>query len=318
MSLPEPIGGYFGLEAKGDGDFPYTNTTLLNSGRNCFGYILSNQDVDHVYIPKFTCDVMLEPLKQTGINYTFYDIDEMLEIKSDISLKSSELIVYTNYFGIKDKYSRMLSQEYQSQLILDCSQAFYFEPLEEGYTFYSPRKFFGIPDGGCLFGCEAPNFAPPIDTSERSSHLFKRIESGAEAGYEDFKKNDASLTGEPIKSMSVFTRTILENIDYDSVKQKRITNFSILHDKLKSKNGLTIEEDSSGGPMVYPFLTDDNGLRQKLIDNKIFVATYWPNVFEWCSPEELEFSLAENIIPLPIDQRYDAEDMNKILEVIHE
>ena len=38
--------------------------------------------------------------------------------------------------------------------------------------------------------------------------------------------------------------------------------------------------------MIYPFYTDDIYLRARLIKQHIFVAQYWPNVLEWCTPNE--------------------------------
>lgn len=76
---------------------------------------------------------------------------------------------------------------------------------------------------------------------------------------------------------------------------------------------------SSGGggcPMVYPYLCDDDTLRNKLIANKIFVAKYWPNVEKWCGKDGFETYLMNNLIPLPIDQRYGAEEMKRIINVI--
>ena len=47
------------------------------------------------------------------------------------------------------------------------------------------------------------------------------------------------------------------------------------------------------------------------------MATYWPNVKYWTTTEFLEFQLVENLIPIPIDQRYGEDDMNKVLNVIN-
>ena len=68
--------------------------------------------------------------------------------------------------------------------------------------------------------------------------------------------------------------------------------------------------------MVYPFMTDTNrNLRKELIDNKIFVARYWPNV-EMLNGFETEFNMANGIIPLPCDQRYGEREMDRIIDVI--
>lgn len=48
----------------------------------------------------------------------------------------------------------------------------------------------------------------------------------------------------------------------------------------------------------------------------MFVAKYWPNVDEWAGEEAMETWMANHILPLPIDQRYDEEDMKRIADLI--
>ena len=68
--------------------------------------------------------------------------------------------------------------------------------------------------------------------------------------------------------------------------------------------------------MVYPYWSDDRTLRDRLIKNKIYVSTYWPNVMQWCTEDQLEYYLAKDIIPLPIDQRYNNKDLENIISII--
>ena len=94
-------------------------------------------------------------------------------------------------------------------------------------------------------------------------------------------------------------------------------NYQIISKALEDKNHLQLPSiDSFVCPMVYPFMTNDKSLREQLIRNKVFVARYWPNVLEWCKEEDIEYKLAAQIIPLPIDQRYSKSDMERILEII--
>ena len=67
--------------------------------------------------------------------------------------------------------------------------------------------------------------------------------------------------------------------------------------------------------MVYPFLIKGKGrtLKQQLIANKIYVATYWSGQKEMGLGRALE----EDLVPLPIDQRYGFEDMQRILKVLN-
>ncbi|MGV9002164.1 MAG: hypothetical protein ACOH18_04415 [Candidatus Saccharimonadaceae bacterium] len=318
MNSAKEIGGYFELELK-EGSFLHDNLVQLNSGRNSFEYALRLLRPTKVYFPKFTCDVMLEPLIKLNIEYSFYSIDENFEIVDKPKLKEHEIILYTNYFGVKDKYSRQLSKLYKNSLILDCSQAYYFKPLKLGYTFYSPRKFFGVSDGGLLSTDKLldQDFDRDISSS-RIGHLTERLELGAEAGYKNFKINDGSLVDEPIKQMSVLTHRLLGNIDFDKARKKRQENAAFLHSKLGEFNQLKVEPKMTSCLMVYPLLIDTPNIREHLIANKVFTALYWPNVLEWCKEDELEHYLSQNLLPLPIDQRYSAQDMEYIVKILIE
>jgi len=113
------------------------------------------------------------------------------------------------------------------------------------------------------------------------------------------------------------TCNILCGIDYEHIKKKRIDNFNILHEALLKNNLLNIDSlDLFECPMVYPYYVDDKTLRKKLIDNRIYIATYWPNVLKWCSEDMLEYELTNNIIALPIDQRYGREEMDYIIKLL--
>ena len=69
--------------------------------------------------------------------------------------------------------------------------------------------------------------------------------------------------------------------------------------------------------MIYPYyVIEERGIRKEMIDNRIFVATYWPNIFNWCEKDSIECQLATNIIPLPIDQRYTKRDLQYIIDII--
>lgn len=311
------IGGYFSLELKSGKHF-HTNAINLNSARNCLEYILISKKYKHIYIPYYTCDSILEPITKHNISYTFYRINENLEPKELPLLDDNECFLYTNYFGIKDCYIKQLTKQYNKNLIIDNAQSFYSIPIRGTDTIYSPRKFFGVSDGGYLYCEKQLDIKLEQDISyKRFSHLIKRIDLGANAAFLDFRENDEKISNEPIKRMSNLTQTILASVDYENAKEKRINNFMFLHNKLKHINRLTIDDiNNFECPLVYPFFTDDQNLKSKLIENKIYVATYWPNVFEWCKEEDFEYQLAKQLIALPIDQRYGINEMKKILEII--
>ena len=312
------IGGYFSLELSSVGNMPHFEGVLLNTGRNALEYILRTMlpNVSKLYLPYFTCDTVLEALKKTKIPYEFYSINSNLELSNLPLWKESEYLLYTNYYGIKDAYVHKLDEIYPDQLIVDNAQALYCPSTKK--SLYSPRKYVGIPDGGIAFTDKPLLDITEIDYShDRISHLLKRIDLGATEGYADFRTNSALLKNQPIKRMSNLTQSLIGSVNFEDIKDRRRRNFSILHAALGKSNNLIIPDmESFACPLVYPYFAEEETLKNKLIEKKIFVATYWPNVLEWCKEDTLEYQLANRIIAIPIDQRYGEKEMNYIINNI--
>ena len=311
------IGGYFELELS-EGSEHHSDALRINTARNALEYILKANAYTKVYIPYYTCDVILEPLLKLNIEYEFYAIDSKLEPIFDYNtIKKEEAFLYTNYFGIKDDFVNELSG-FCKNLIIDNAQSFFHIPIKGIDSFYSARKFFGVPDGAYVYSHIKLKEELVIDSSlTRLNHLVKRIETKAEDGYEDFTINEENLSNQPLKQMSVFTQRMLKSINYDNIISKRRENFNYLAQTLGTTNELDISSNPSLVPMVYPFLkVGNNKIFKKLIENKIYIAKYWPNIKSWTQQESFEYYLAENTLALPIDQRYTLEDMERIIKII--
>ena len=314
--MKKPIGGYFSLELPLYEEY-HKDAIKLNTGRNCLEYILRSRKYDKVFIPYYTCEVVLEPFKKLGVPYEFYHIDIHLEIDKKFTVKSNEALLYTNYFGLKQCYVEKMAEQLGSRLIVDNTQAFYAKRVEGIDTFYTCRKFFGVPDGAYLY-CDVKlkeDFKQD-KSYDRFGHLIKRIDLSAEEGFEDFHKEDDGLMDNPVRWMSKVTHRMMQAIDYDKVLKQRRNNYLYLHQALGEINNLNLTLEEDAAPMVYPFLTPIKGLRERLIENKVFVARYWPNVLEWAKEDEVEYRLALLTQYLPIDQRYGKEDMDRIINLI--
>lgn len=312
----EPIGGYFSLELPQHEEY-HKDAIRLNTGRNCLEYILQARGYSKVYIPYYTCDVVLEPFKKLGIPYEYYHVNNHLEIRDEIILKAGEALLYTNYYGLKQRYTEKLAKQYGNSLIVDNTQAFYAKPIEGIDTFYTCRKFFGVPDGAYLYTDKLLDLELEQDQSyERMLSLTKRIDLSPEAGYQDFRDTSKALVGQPIKRMSKLTQRMMQGIDYETVAQRRRANYELLHQTLSLENNIVLPLEDDAVPMVYPYLVPVKGLREELIENKIFVARYWPNVLECTTPDDIDYLLAFQMQPLPIDQRYGEEEMKYIIKII--
>ena len=312
----EPIGGYFSLELPYYEEF-HKDAIRLNTGRNSLEYILRVRQYSKVFIPYYTCDTVLEPFHRLGIPYEFYHINNLLELSYEIALKAGEALLYTNYFGLKQRYTETLAQQYGRRLIVDNTQAFYAKPIDGIDSFYTCRKFFGVPDGAYLYTDKTLDEEFVQDLSvERMSSLIKRIDISPEAGFQDFRDTRRALIGQPIKRMSKLTHRMMMGIDYEAIARKRRLNFEILHQALGSNNKLELPLEEDAVPMVYPFWGNVQGIRETLIENKVYVAQYWPNVLEWTIPDTIDYQLASQMQPLPVDQRYGEDEMQRIISLI--
>lgn len=321
----EAIGGYFELaDLVEGGKFPHNDGVLLNTGRNALEYILrSIGGVKHIYLPYFTCEVVLEPLKKLNIPYSYYHINTSFEIADELNPLNGEYIIANNYYGIKDTYIEKLAAQYGDQLIVDCAQAFFAKPLPGIKAFYSMRKYVGVADGGVAYLGNLPDDLVKVEemenTNDHDNHLFKRKQFGAEAGFADYQANEKKLDNQPIRLMSFQTKWLLDHIDYDSILARRRENYQYLHETFGGINALSLlEMNTFVCPMVYPFKAKSNSnLRKELIENKVFVAKYWPNVEEH-EGFETESNMAMNVIPIPCDQRYGKDEMDRIINLITE
>jgi hypothetical protein len=312
----DAIGGYFSLELPQREEY-HKNAIRLNTGRNCLEYILRVRGYKKVYVPYYTCEAVMEPINKLGIPYEFYHIDIHFEIRDRFALKEGEALLYTNYFGLKQRYVEQLAEKIGSRLIVDNTQAFYAKPIQGIDTFYTCRKFFGVPDGAYLYCNKELDEKIEQDYSyDRVAHLMKRIDLSAEEGFKDFRRVDDGLDKQPIRKMSKLTLRMMQGIDYEAAAQRRRTNYQILQDAIGKDNTLELHLEDDAVPMVYPYLVSVEGLREKLIDNKVFIARYWPNVLDWTKQEDIDYLLAFQMLPLPDDQRYNEEEMKRIVKVL--
>ena len=320
----KPIGGYFEWE------FPsvrnaalHENSVYLNSGRHALEYILRGlNNVQCIWVPYFTCDTALQPLNTLKIPYKFYKINSKLELEKEFDLNEGEYLLYTNYYGIKDAYCTKIAERYGYQAIIDNAQALFCKPNPQTHQFYSPRKYMGMPDGGiAVTNIPDTTSSLPIDTSyNRCSHLLKRMEISPSEGYDDFKINDGKIDKTHLSRMSPISKHIFDTADLDFIKLRHRENFAYLHKFLASTNRFEIPTmDSFACPLIYPYWTGKgNELKKALIKQSIFVATYWPNVFEWTKQNDLEYEIANNVVSISIDQRYGIDEMKTIIDFIRQ
>ncbi len=307
MDSLKEIGRCFALEFSKNTNNIFVNNDIiaLNLARSSLKYVIKAFEIKEIWLPYYTCPVVWQSVKKENCKMKFYHIDKtFLPL---IDFPKDDFVLYTNYFGICAKNVKALAKKYKN-LIVDNAQAFYM-PKYGIASFNSIRKFFGVPDGSILQCDKKLNENFDIDKSfNRCSHL---LNSNGSAYYE-FWNNELSLNDEPVKYMSKLTKFLTAAQDIDAARKIRLDNFQILHKELADSNELEFETDIDDVPMVYPYLNKVEGLKEYLLKNKIYVETYWNKLSE----NFTEGYFQKYLLPLPIDQRYDEQDMLRIVQAI--
>jgi hypothetical protein len=312
------IGGYFGLELQRTKFDAYASAFCFQSGRAAFLALIKVSRPKRVWMPYYLCDSMYAPLRRVGIPCAQYSINERFEIASDFELREGDWLYYVNYFGLCDNQAQVILNHYgPANVVLDHCQAFFSPPRNCVATIYSPRKFFGVPDGGLLVTSQPVVLPAAVDhgSKQRADYLVARVAEGAEAGYGSYQRAEQSLEElEPLR-MSDFTKRVLASIEFDTAKVARNENFLALHEQLGRWNKFPIDLARIDGPLCYPLIVELPGLRERLIASRVFVATYWKDVLRMAPTGSHEEYLVANLFPLPCDQRYGKEEMMQVASV---
>ncbi len=306
------IGGYIEFEHS-NGDEYYPDLIALNCGRNCLAYIIKAKSIKKIYLPYFLCSSVSDICKKHGAEIEYYHINERFlpEFKGCVS--QNEALYIVNYYGqLSDKEIMMYKENYNN-VIVDNSQAFFSKPIDDVDTLYTCRKYFGVADGAYLKTDRELKEKLDTDISySRMNFLLGRYEVGAEKFYNEYVENNKFFINEPIKYMSKLTHNIMRSIDYDFIAKRRNENFEVLNSAFSKFNKLNLIV--MDGAFMYPlYLKNGSKIRKELIDKKIFTPTLWPNVFNLCEKNSLEYDMADNILPIPVDQRYTNRDMKYLI-----
>ena len=313
------LGGAFGAELAHVGNFPYREgeaCAYVNSGRAALECILLSlpRRPARAFVPRFTCDTVLQPFVRLGIPVMRYEMQGNLFAEARPMLPASvdehDLLLLTNYFGMTDpQHLRVLAREHPGPCVVDAATALFAPPVADVPCFYSLRKFAGVPDGGVAI-------APfPLKLPEQeacSAHaavaLWQRIEVGAIASLPDFDALEARLNTAP-RRMSPLTRALLDSIDWEHIARRRCENYIALHDRLAPINRFSLPPTPPSAPFCYPLLSGIPGLRDELVDAHIALPLFWAEVIRDTRAESSSNYLSRALLPLPVDQRYTAEEL---------
>jgi hypothetical protein len=322
--VPEPIGGYFGLELSARGEEFHRDALRVQSGRAALQMTLRVLGVRRLWIPWFVCRAVPEAAAAAGAYVEHYTLGA-LDAAPDVEPGVGEAVLVVDYFGLCARATNAVASRLPfDRVIVDASQAFFARPAGVRVsTFYSPRKVVGVPDGGYLLPRPAVHsvIVRDVGTPARMAHLFRRLAGDVRGGYLEFLAAEASLDHTGILGMSALTLDLLQRIDYETVGRRRKENFAALHARFRDRNELFALGDAVADavPLCYPLLLDRpvDVIRARLSAVEVFVPHYWPELRDALPAEaKAERRWFTHLLALPCDQRYAPDEIERMADAV--
>lgn len=328
----------------------FSDAVFLSTGRSAEKMVLdaieerNNQIQKTALIPPFTCHTVIEPFIDCGYDLHTYDIDCHLNTSPEaleraIIDSKANVVLFHRYFGFDTcvGWENVIKKFSDRGVIFieDRTQSLYsdFPLLSIDYAVGSLRKWAGLPDGGfalCMTGSfknKTVEFDAELQKAKLAASFAKYAYMNGSADnkpefLELYKKAEDILNEQKkIYAMSPASKSVQSWLDIENLKFKRRRNYKVLYDGLRdwAKVRILTPELSQNNVPLYLALKAEGrkDLQSFFCMNNIYAPIIWslPDAMpEIC---EAAKEIYADILCIPIDQRYDTDDMERILDCIH-
>lgn len=294
-------------------------------------------------VPPYTCHTVIEPFLVHGFLLHTYPVNEKMQtsptdLEEVIRKEKPSVVLLHRYFGLDTlKGCEDVIRKYSSQGVLfieDGTQSLFSKHkwIPADYYVGSIRKWTGMPDGGyaiCKEGFfhKKPDKYDKLLTNAKLKASYAKYEyifnqSGNKQDFlEMYGEAETILNAEKrYYLISPVSEAVFMKLDFENIAFRRRENYTILYKALQNIAGVNPvfgELDANTVPLYFPIIVKDRkSLQIKLRDNNIYAPVVWPK------PEKMPMvcgnalMLYENVLCIPIDQRYVPADMERIIKCI--
>lgn len=307
---------------------------LVFSGRTAIETVLKEIPyVKKALLPSYCCESMIIPFQKAGINVELYDVwyDDGLQYNIEISA-DTDILLWCNYFGfsnIMPDFSSFI--EHGGVIIEDITHSFLSSHQYHDQSCYhiaSIRKWEPINCGGYCVAVNGKLHHIPHDVPSDDFLNIKQTAMKLKAEYlcdhDELKKLEfLRMFGESNSWLAAnysgllidqWSREYLSKVDIQRQREIRCSNAHVLYNGLKDNVQFMFKEEEMDCPLFVPILLSEkrSEVRAKLTDKKIYCPIHWPK------PNGCESNLYDMELSLICDQRYNEEDMERIVSVLKE
>lgn len=305
------------------------NAWTFANARSALAQLVRQLAPKRLVLPAYICPELTSAASDR-MPIEFYSLSD--DLSPDIAavqriIQSGDCVVAVDFFGQAPnrEFQEFVSTRTDISWVEDRAQA-----LDPGqapwgdWVLYSPRKLFGIPDGGILVRAEGSvpraryaKSSGPDRAGPRAMRRDDHEERDSDTWYAEYRAIEASMrvSCEP---MSVRSHARLREIDVERVIDRRRTNFSALAARLSDFAFFPLDEPHFT-PLGFPIrVVDRDRVWHRLCERRVFPARYWQQLPSESAIFPAEHALSQELLFLPCDQRYDESDMAQMAVTFHE
>jgi dTDP-4-amino-4,6-dideoxygalactose transaminase len=306
-----------------------------------------NGTTKKVLIPAYTCQTVITPFEECGWQCVYFPIKRDLRIDTHGLVRLVEdanpsLVVVHPYFGMDlndEEVATLVSvKERGIDIVLDLTQCLFSTKRYSFVTFIvaSYRKWMPIPDGGYLINISnresirQPENENTEFTEREKAAMYLR---GQYFGNGERRTKDISIrlskaadhiAESNIKphKMSQIAYNLLQIEGKEHNQQRRFDNYSYLfHNLYESSKVAKVCHDLkevTTFPLYFTIYVENRRELQRLLaQDAVYAPVIWP-VEDDCVliNDEVKY-IYEHILAIPCDQRYDENDMQRVVDILN-
>lgn len=303
------------------------HVAAFHTARGALAAWLKRRRVLRVWLPAYICVAVERAVHAAGAQALWYDPGPRLE-EGEVALaerlQPGDAVLAPAWFGRSpSKALHALSRSRPDVLwIDDRAQALAPEgPVFGAVRLYSPRKLFGVGDGGLLVS-DAPLPEPMAAHAPQDDPWAPNLARAADPDgcepqgwYAAFQAREAAFDVDAAP-MDPRTRTALEGLSLAREAQVRQANWRVLAQALPDL-ALWPCVEPAFAPLAFPLVVPDAGeAAGRMALARVWCARHWA---ELPSPGDRfpgAHALARGLLSLPLDGRYGAEDMARVADAL--
>lgn len=319
-----------------------SDSCFTSTGRSAIDLVIQNELFSNkslpkiVVLPSFSCESVYSSFIKNGFEIRQYSIDSKLEVVDDLDVltEGAGILLIHKYFGFDTFSNNKLIEKIKKKgtvVIEDLTQCLYssFPRLNADYWIGSIRKWFGVPDGGFIVSSTKEIINKPtkkdkeLETAKIEAQLEKYdymvLNKGQKESFlNKFKYAEELLDNQTmIYAISDSSLNILNNINTDEVINQRRKNYNVFINTVNDKSVLLFNElNENVTPLYCPIrVAKRKELQNYLRTNNIYAPIIWPK--EGLLGQAECSNAYDDLLAIPIDQRYSGKDMIRIAKCIN-